>query len=62
MPSQTFALAKGGPDEKSNMIVVSATVHALIHADPSCKIDLRTGEMILFGAKLKINVKPTHNN
>lgn len=54
------ALGEGGPDEKKNMIVVSATLHALIHADASCKIDLANGTMTLFGAALTVGVKPTH--
>jgi hypothetical protein len=54
------ALGQGGPDEKNNMIVVSATLHALIHADANCQIDLANGEMTLFGARLKIRVKSPH--
>jgi hypothetical protein len=54
------ALGEGGPDEKKNMIVVSATLHALIHADPTCRIDLANGEMMLFGARLKLHVKSSH--
>jgi hypothetical protein len=42
------------------MIVVSATLHALIHADANCRIDLASGEMTLFGARLKIRVKSPH--
>jgi hypothetical protein len=54
------AFGEGGPDEKRNMIVVSATLHALIHADPNCQIDLANGTMVLFGVQLKVRVKPTH--
>ncbi|HOW67656.1 MAG TPA: HNH endonuclease signature motif containing protein, partial [Verrucomicrobiota bacterium] len=54
------ALGEGGPDEKKNMIVVSATLHALIHADPACRIDLPNGTMTLFGVQLKVQVKPAH--
>ena len=54
------ALGQGGPDEKNNMIVLSATLHALIHADPDCRIDLAKGTMTLFGVPLKVQVKPTH--
>jgi hypothetical protein len=54
------SLGSGGPDEKSNMIVVSATLHALIHADPACRIDLANGAMTLFGVQLRVQVKPTH--
>jgi hypothetical protein len=42
------------------MIVVSATLHALIHADPACRIDLANGAMTLFGVQLRVQVKPTH--
>jgi hypothetical protein len=44
------------------MIVVSATLHALIHADPNCKIDLKAEEMLLFGAKLRIGVNQNHQH
>jgi hypothetical protein len=54
------ALGLGGPDEKKNMIVLSATLHALIHSDPGCQIDLAGGTMTLFGVPLKLNVKPSH--
>ncbi|MDA1277084.1 MAG: HNH endonuclease signature motif containing protein [Verrucomicrobia bacterium] len=54
------ALAQGGPDEKKNMIVLSATLHALIHADPDCRIDLAIGTMTLFGVQLKVLVKAPH--
>ena len=54
------ALGLGGPDEKKNMIVLSATLHALIHADPACRIDLAKGTLTLFGVPLKVNLKPSH--
>ena len=54
------ALGQGGPDEKSNMIVLSATLHALIHADPDCQINLAKGTMTLFGVPLKVVVKSPH--
>lgn len=53
-------LGKGGADERSNMLVVTPTMHALIHADPDCVIDFRTGSMTLFGCKLKIQVRGDH--
>ena len=56
------ALGKGGQDEKRNMIVVSATLHALIHADPGCKIDLEAAQMVLFGTSLSLTVKPNHSD
>jgi 5-methylcytosine-specific restriction protein A len=54
------ALGEGGPDEKKNMIVVSATLHALIHADTNCRIDLGNGAMTLFGVQLKLRIKSPH--
>lgn len=54
------ALGQGGPDEKKNMIVLSATLHALIHADRDCRIDLAKGMMTLFGVQLKVVVKSPH--
>lgn len=54
-------LGKGGEDSRSNMIVVSPTLHALIHADPNCTIDLKAKRIVLFGCALNINVAGTHN-
>ena len=47
-------------DDKKNMLVVSASLHALIHADPNCRIDLSGRYMVLFGVRLELDVKPTH--
>lgn len=55
------SLSKSGADERSNMIVVTASLHALIHADPDCLIDLDEKTMTLFGVKLQVDVKPNHN-
>jgi hypothetical protein len=41
--------------------VVSPTLHALIHADADCVIDLRARRIVLFGATLALNVAPNHN-
>ena len=54
-------LSKGGADERSNMIVVTASLHALIHADATCHIDLEQRTMVLFGVRLSLDVKPNHN-
>ncbi len=54
-------LSKGGSDERSNMIVVTASLHALIHADPNCRVDLEQRTMVLFGINLQLDVKPNHN-
>ena len=54
------ALGEEGLDEKKNMIVISATLHALIHADPGCRIELANGTMTLFGVQLKVRVKSPH--
>ena len=53
-------LAKGGPDERSNMIVLSPTLHALVHADPTCVIDLQKSALRVFGCELKIVVLAQH--
>ncbi len=50
-------LSKGGADARSNMIVVSATLHTLIHADENCVIDLATREMTLFGVRVPLRVE-----
>lgn len=55
------ALGKGGEDSRTNMIVVSPTLHALIHADSDCAIDLHARRIVLFGANLALNVAPNHN-
>jgi hypothetical protein len=43
-------LSRGGADERSNMIVVTPTLHALIHSDPACTIDMKIGRIRLFGS------------
>jgi hypothetical protein len=57
------ALTKNGADERSNMIVLTPTLHALVHLDPSAIIDLKRGmlELPKFGLRAKVNVKPNHN-
>ena len=55
-------LSNGGADEWSNMIVVSGSLHALIHADPECRIDLEQRSMTLFGVRFSLNVKSNHND
>jgi hypothetical protein len=54
-------LSKSGADERSNMIVVSATMHALIHSDPNCVIDLTNKRMSLFGLTIELSVDAGHN-
>ena len=54
------SLSNGGADEWSNMIVVSGSLHALIHADPECRIDLEQRSMTLFGVRFSLNVKSNH--
>jgi hypothetical protein len=54
-------LSKGGADARSNMIVVSPTIHTLIHADEKCVIDLAAREMTLFGVRVALRVDPAHN-
>jgi len=54
-------LAKGGADERYNMIVVTPTLHALIHADADCVIEIKSGKMRLFGREIAIQVNAAHN-
>jgi hypothetical protein len=54
-------LSKGGADARSNMIVVSPTLHTLIHLDEKCTIDLVARQMILFGVKITLRVDAGHN-
>ena len=54
-------LSKGGADARSNMIVVSPTLHTLIHLDEKCTIDLTARQMILFGVKITLRVDAGHN-
>ncbi len=56
-------LTDGGPDERSNMIVLTPTMHALIHLDPGAVVDLGRGllELPKFGLTAKISVQANHN-
>jgi hypothetical protein len=54
-------LSKGGADARSNMIVVSPTLHTLIHLDEKCTIDLAKHQIILFGVTITLRVDPGHN-
>lgn len=56
-------LADGGPDERSNMVVLTPTLHALVHLDPGVVIDLQQGRIDLpkFGLRAKVTVKANHN-
>jgi len=56
-------LADGGPDQRTNMIVLTPTLHALVHLDPGVLIDLHRGmlELPKFGLRAKIQVKPNHH-
>jgi hypothetical protein len=42
------------------MIVLSPTLHALVHADPTCVIDLQKSALRVFGCELKIVVLAQH--
>jgi hypothetical protein len=53
-------LSKGGVDEPSNMIVLTASLHNLIHSDPECVIDLSKGTMALFGVQIRVHVRDSH--
>jgi hypothetical protein len=54
-------LSRGGDDARSNMIVVSPTLHLLIHLDENCMVDLGKQEMVLFGVRIKLHVQSEHN-
>jgi hypothetical protein len=60
---QIKRLVDGGADERSNMIVVTPTLHALIHLDSGAVVDLQGGLLQLprFGLRAKIRVMPNHN-
>jgi hypothetical protein len=57
---QIRALPNGGVDSRSNMIVVSPTLHTLIHLDANCTIDLTAGQITLFGLKITLRVDSNH--
>jgi hypothetical protein len=56
-------LGEGGEDERSNMIVLTPTLHALMHACEDARIDLKTGALSIpsKGIERKITVKSDHN-
>jgi hypothetical protein len=54
---------EGGEDERSNMIVLTPTLHALMHACDDARIDLKSGLLSIqsLGIERKITVKANHN-
>jgi hypothetical protein len=56
-------LGEGGEDERSNMIVLTPTLHALMHACDDARIDLRSGVLSIpsRGIERKITVNANHN-
>jgi hypothetical protein len=56
-------LGTGGEDERSNMIVLTPTLHALMHACADAKLDLKAGLLSIpsMGIERKITVKADHN-
>jgi hypothetical protein len=54
-------LSKAGADARSNMIVVSATLHTLIHSDEKCTINLTKRQITLFGVPIPLRVDSAHN-
>jgi hypothetical protein len=56
-------LGEGGEDERSNMIVLTPTLHALMHACDDARIDLKSGVLSIpsKGIERKITVKANHN-
>jgi hypothetical protein len=53
-------LSQGGADNWSNMVVLTPTLHALVHAHPGSSIDLRSGVLHVAGATLPLQVHPDH--
>jgi hypothetical protein len=55
--------SQGGRDERSNMIVVTPTLRAVIQMDAQATVDLLKGELHLprFQRRLKLSVSPEHN-
>jgi hypothetical protein len=60
---QIDPLGEGGEDERSNMIVLTPTLHALMHACEDARIDLKSGVLSIpsQGIERKIAVKADHN-
>ena len=56
-------LGTGGEDERSNMIVLTPTLHALMHACDDARLDLGEGLLSIpsMGIERKITVKVDHN-
>lgn len=56
-------LGTGGEDERSNMIVLTPTLHALMHACDDARLDLSEGLLSIpsMGIERKITVKVDHN-
>jgi hypothetical protein len=57
------SLGAGGEDERSNMIVLTPTLHALMHACEDAQIDLNRGVLSIpsKGIEREITVKSNHN-
>jgi len=57
---QIVPLSQGGADAWSNMVVLSPTLHALLHSDPQATLDLAARRMVVFGVALTLEVHPKH--
>ena len=57
------SLGDGGEDERSNMIVLTPTLHALVHVCEDARIDLKAGVLSIpsRGIERKVTVKADHN-
>ncbi len=53
-------LHQGGGTGWANMVVVTPTLHALLHADPSATVNLREGWIRVAGTQLHLDVEPDH--
>lgn len=53
-------LSAGGEDSWANMVVVSPTLHALLHTDPKSTIELEKGQIVLCGTMIDLDVEDDH--
>jgi hypothetical protein len=57
------ALGQGGEDERHNMVVLTPTLHALVHRDQGAVVDFARGvlELPRYGLQATLTVKSNHN-
>jgi hypothetical protein len=56
-------LGQAGSEQRSNMLVITPTLQALIELDKEAIVDLAKRELVLpkYGKRLPITVSPEHN-